>query len=64
MKYTYRCFGCKKKFHFNVFYVGALLVGVEQKDVRCPKCGSRDVVKLISKPHIIFKGSGWGKDKK
>jgi putative FmdB family regulatory protein len=56
MKYTYRCFGCKKKFHIQVN--GAV------SDVVCPKCGSRDVVKLINKPHIIFKGSGWGKDKK
>lgn len=58
MKYEYRCRTCKKKFQSGALY------GLVRNDVRCPKCGSDDVVKLISKPHLIFKGTGWGKDKK
>lgn len=56
MKYYYRCLDCKKKFHWYV-------IG-NPNNVHCSKCGSKNTVKLISKPHLIFKGTGWGKDKK
>jgi putative FmdB family regulatory protein len=50
--YEYKCEACGQQFEVIQKFSDPLLV-------RCPKCGSGPVQKLISPPAIQFKGSGW-----
>jgi len=63
MHYQYRCKDCKTGFVVDA----PTMSRVESKkhiNASCPKCKSKNVVKLITRPNIVFKGMGWGKDKK
>ncbi len=63
MNYEYRCVDCKKPFVVDV-PITSSIEGRRHIQAKCPHCGSRNVQKLISRPNIVFKGTGWGKDKK
>lgn len=54
--FTYRCknFYCQNQFETKK-------PGLFDGPIRCPKCDSRDVIKLPSAPAIIFKGPGFYK---
>lgn len=60
MRHEYRCKDCRKKFEVEVITTSAL-EGRRKVSPKCPTCGSKSVVKLISKPAIIFKGTGFYK---
>lgn len=56
MIYDYRCV-CGEKFQKD------MPIKFRNK-VRCPKCRSKKVKRIIHSPSVIFVGNGWGKDKK
>lgn len=61
MHYQYRCKDCKMCFIIDVPTTFRVTKSI---NTSCPKCKSKNVVKLITRPNVIFKGTGWGKDKK
>ena len=61
MHYDYRCLDCKAGFVVDVPTTSHKTRSINPS---CPKCKSKNTVKLISKPNVIFKGAGWGRDKK
>lgn len=63
MHYNYRCKDCKKVFVVDA-PITSKIEGRKHIVATCPHCKSKNVVKLIEKPAIVFKGTGWGKDKK
>jgi len=54
--YEYRCNECSREF--------TLLVGVTATKAKraCPKCGSRKITKLISRPSPLARGGGFDGD--
>jgi len=51
--YEFECEKCGNKFEEIVFYN-------EEKKVKCPKCNSKKVKKVISNNfYVIFKGKGF-----
>ena len=46
--YEYRCKNCGKK---NIFLVG---VTMSQPEIRCSKCGGKDLRRLISRVHHVL----------
>jgi len=59
MIYPYRCKDCKKKFEIEV--VGMLRVEKKRPITpACPKCGSKDVKKLIVIPNIKLNAGSKG----
>ena len=59
--YDYVCRDCKNE--FDVFYTTHSAVKKEEKQEKCPKCGSVKKKRLVSKQtgHVL-KGSGWYRD--
>lgn len=54
--YEYKCLECKERFDVSGDYSTLF----SYKPV-CPKCHKKNIKKLIGKPTIIFKGSGFYK---
>lgn len=52
MKYDYLCESCGTEFEIEKSYT-------DTKPVKCPECSSKKVRKRLTKPSIIFKGSGF-----
>lgn len=66
MIYDYKCLSCNKGFQVDRPMKSRIVSG-KHSGVRCPKCKSRKVRKVIHKAEIVFKGSGFyatDKDKK
>lgn len=60
--YEYKCSKCEKE--FEVFYTSQSAVQREEKNEKCPACGSTKKQKLVSKgTDFILKGSGWARDR-
>jgi len=60
MKYDYRCKDCRKKFEVEIISTSKL-EGRRKVSPTCPNCQSKNTIKLISKPAVIFKGTGFYK---
>jgi putative FmdB family regulatory protein len=56
--YEYKCLDCQEK--FEIFYKRSS----DEHDVKCTKCNSEKIIKLISKTSFVLKngGVGWAKD--
>lgn len=55
--YDFECQKCNE-----IFEISRKIT--DETDVKCPKCGSPDSKKLISKTNFVLKGPGWfGKSK-
>lgn len=54
--FNYTCKNCNKK--FEVYIVPGAEIP-EEKDVECPRCGSGNVKKMLSKVHFKFIGPGF-----
>ena len=52
--YEYKCKECAHIMLFNHGYE-------ERPELTCEVCQSGDVVKMVSLPTVVFKGSGWGR---
>jgi len=59
MTYEYRCKECRHKFEVEV--VGRLTIEKKRPlSPKCPKCGKKGAIKLISAPNLKFVGSAKG----
>jgi putative FmdB family regulatory protein len=56
--YEYHCEDCKEVFEVAIKF-GSFL-----SEVNCPKCKSKKIKKKLNNPSILYRGDGWGKDKK
>lgn len=55
--YEFRCAGCG--------YVIARRFPISERPefLECPKCGE-EMKRVITSPHVIYRGNGWGRDYK
>jgi putative FmdB family regulatory protein len=56
--YEFKCLNCEKEFDLSIGF-GSIL-----SEITCPECKSQNIKKKINIPSIIFRGNGWGKEKK
>ncbi len=59
--HSYSCKKCSKE--YDVFYTSQSAVEREEKDEKCPECGSKRKKKLVAKgTSFVLKGKGWARD--
>ena len=56
--YEFKCKDCGEKFEISMSFNGTV------SEINCPNCKSKNLQKTFGNPNIIYKGSGWGKEKK
>ena len=50
---------CECKEIYEELFLSLKNIDIEEKELKCPICGSSEKKKLIGDSAIIFKGSGW-----
>jgi len=62
--YNYVCEKCNERFETWISFKS--VDKIDEIPISCTRCGSQKTTRKMptSTPPVIFKGSGWGKDKK